>query len=111
MFLICLRCWGGRLFLKGDRRLDLFCSTKLLTVWHKCPSKAALSKRIRVLDRRKHNMKFRQIGHTTIDSMGSRFFLKLLVHGTGMLSLKLRHWLYLDQILLEISVHPFRIIP
>ena len=32
---------GGHLFLKGDRRLDLFCSiTKLLTVWHKCPSKA-----------------------------------------------------------------------
>ena len=42
--------------------------------------------------------------------MDSRFFLKLLVHGTGLLSLKLRHWLYLDQILLEISVHPFRII-
>ena len=31
---------SGRLFLKGDRRLDLFCFTKLLTVWHKCPSKA-----------------------------------------------------------------------
>ena len=29
--------------------------------------------------RRKHNMKFRQIG-----SMDSRFFLKLLVHGTGL---------------------------
>ena len=28
---------GGRLFLKGDRRLDLFCFTKLLKVWHKCP--------------------------------------------------------------------------
>ena len=41
----------------------------------------------------------------------SRFSLKLLVHGAGLLSLKLRHWLYLDQILLEISVHPFRIIP
>ena len=24
VFLICLMCWGGRLFLKGDRRLDLF---------------------------------------------------------------------------------------
>ena len=42
-------CWGGRLFLKGDRRLDLFCFTKLLTVWHKYPSKASLSRRIRVL--------------------------------------------------------------
>ena len=25
LFLICLMCWGGCLFLKGDRRLDLFC--------------------------------------------------------------------------------------
>ena len=34
--LIWLMSWGGRLFLRGDRRLDLFCFTKLLTVWHKC---------------------------------------------------------------------------
>ena len=39
VFLTCLMCWGGRLFLKGYRRLDLFCFTKLLTVWHKWPSK------------------------------------------------------------------------
>ena len=32
VFLICIMCWGGRLFLKGDRRLGLFCFTKLLTV-------------------------------------------------------------------------------
>ena len=50
VFLICLTCWGGRLFLKGDRRLDLFCFAKLLTVWHKCPSKASLLRRIRVLE-------------------------------------------------------------
>ena len=50
VFLICLMCWGGRLFLKGDMRLDLFCFPKLLTVWHKCPSKASLSRRIRVLE-------------------------------------------------------------
>ena len=60
--------------------------------------------------RRKHSMKFRQIGHTT-SQYGQSFFLKLLVHGMGLLSLKLRHWLYLDQILFIISVHPFRIIP
>ena len=41
---------GGRIFIKGDRRLDLFRFTKLLTVWHKCPSKASLSRRIRVLE-------------------------------------------------------------
>ena len=50
VFLICLRSWSGRLFLKGYRRLDLSCFTKLLTVWHKCPSKASLSRRIRVLE-------------------------------------------------------------
>ena len=60
--------------------------------------------------RRKHNMKFRQIGHTT-SQYGQFFFLILLVHGTGLLSLKLCHWLYLDQILFKISVYLFRIIP
>ena len=59
--------------------------------------------------RRKH-MKFRPIGHIT-SQYGQSFFLKLLVHGTGLLSLKLRHWLYLDQIFFKISVHSFRIIP
>ena len=97
VFLICLMCWGGRLFLKGVRRLDLFCFTKLLTVWHKCPSKASLLRRIiiRVLE---NKMKFRQIGHTTSQYGQSFFSLKLLVHGTGKLSLKVRHWLYLSQI-------------
>ena len=42
LFLICLMCWGGCLFLKGDRRLDLYCFIKLITVWHKCPSKVSL---------------------------------------------------------------------
>ena len=60
--------------------------------------------------RRKHNMKFRQIGHTT-SQYGQSFFLKLLVHGTDLLSLNLRHCLYLDKILFKISVYPFRIIP
>ena len=34
----------------SQRRLDLFCFTKLLTVWHKCPSKASLLRRISVLE-------------------------------------------------------------
>ena len=34
----------------SQRRLDLFCFTKLLTVWHKCHSKASLSRHIRVLE-------------------------------------------------------------
>ena len=60
--------------------------------------------------RRKHSMKFRHIGHTP-SQYGQLFFLKLLVYGTGLLLLKLCHWLYLDQILLTIGVHPFCIIP
>ena len=50
VFLICLMCWGGCLFLKEDRRIDLFCFTKLLTVWHTWSSKASLLRRIRVLE-------------------------------------------------------------
>ena len=73
VFLICLMCWGGRLFLKGDRRLDLFYFTKLLTVWHKCPSMASLS--LYKGTRRKHNMKFRWIGHIT-SYYGQSFFRK-----------------------------------
>ena len=45
VLLTCLMGWCGHLFLKGDRRLDLFCFTKLLTVWHKCPSKTSLLRR------------------------------------------------------------------
>ena len=41
VFLICLMCWGGRLFLKGE------------TVWHKCPSKASLLRHIRILEKNK----------------------------------------------------------
>ena len=48
---------------------------------------------------------------TQLASMDSRFFLKLFVYGRGLLSLKLRHWLYLDKFFLTITVHPFRIIP
>ena len=47
------------------------CKVKLLTVWHKCPSKVSLSRRKGT--RRKHNMKFRQIGHTT-SQYGQLFF-------------------------------------
>ena len=46
-------------------------------------------------------MKFRQIGHMT-SQYGQLFFaLKKLVHGMGLLLLKLRHWLYLDNLFLN----------
>ena len=68
-----------------------------------------LLRRIRVLEE-KTTLNLDRLA-IQLASMDSRFSLKLLVHGTGLLSLKLRHWLYLDQIFLTISVHPFRIIP
>ena len=80
---------------RQETRLILFYNL-LLTVWHKCPSKASLSRRIRVLE--ENTTRNRQLGHTT-SQYGQSFFLKLLVHGTGLLSLKLRHWLYLDFII------------
>ena len=46
VFLICLMCWGWKPL--SQRRLDLFCFTKLLTVWHKCLAKAFLSRRISI---------------------------------------------------------------
>ena len=76
VFLVCLMSCGGRLFLNGDKRLSLLCFTKLLTVWHKCPLKASLLRRIRALE---ENTKL------NLDSMDSRFSLKLLVHGTNLL--------------------------
>ena len=48
--------------------------------------------------RRIYNIKFRQIGRTT-RQYGQSFSLKLLVHRTGLISLKLHHWLYLYQIM------------
>ena len=50
MFLICLMCWGGRLFLKGGLA--------------QVPFEGVLVEAYKGT-RRKHNMKFRQIGHTT----------------------------------------------
>ena len=67
VFLICLMCWGRHLFLKGDRRLDLFCFTKLLTVLAQVPFEGVLVEAYKGT-RRKHSMKFRQIGHTTSQS-------------------------------------------
>ena len=49
---------------------------KIITVWHKCPSKAY--KGIR-----KHNMKFRQIGHTT-SQCGHSIFPKTISAWNGL---------------------------
>ena len=86
-----------------------FILTILLTVWHKCPSKVSLLRHKRVLE--ENTILNLDILAIQLASIDARFFLKLLVHGKDLLWLKLHHWLYLDQIFLTISVHPFRIIP
>ena len=103
VFLICLMCWGGQ-----EARLILF--YKIINSLAQVPFEGVLLEAYKGT-RRKHSMKFRQIGRTTshtTSQYGQSFFLKLLVHGTGLLKLKLHHWQYLDQLLLKISVHPFR---
>ena len=92
--------WTPLSQMKQEARLIMF--SKLLTVWHKCTSKpegvlVEAYKGTRGI----HSFKFRQISHTS-SMYGQLFFLKLLVHGTGLLSRKLRHWLYLDPIFLTI---------
>ena len=59
VLLICLMCWGGRLFLKGDRRLILF--YKIINGLAQVPFEGVLVEAYKGA-RRKHNMKFRQIG-------------------------------------------------
>ena len=56
-------CWGGRLFLKGDRRLDLL-FYKIINGLAQVPFEGFLVEAYNGT-RRKHSMKFRQIGHTT----------------------------------------------
>ena len=100
MFLICLIIdvlgWTPLSQRRQEARLILF--YKITNGLVQVPFEGVLVKAYKGT-RRKHNMKFRQIGHTTSQYGQSFFFLKLLVHGTGLLSLKLRHWLYLDPIL------------
>ena len=43
--------------------------------------------------------------HTTSQSFFPKTITSAWQHGTSLLSLKLRYWLYLDQILFKISVH------
>ena len=87
VFLICLMCWDGHLFLKGDLFLK-----KIINGLAQVPFEGILVDAYKST-RRKHNMK---IGHTTSQN-GQSFSLKLLVHGMGLHALKLRHWLYLDK--------------
>ena len=55
-------------------------------------------------------MKFKQIGHTTIQYRQS-FFPKTISAWNGPAFAEAPSLAYLDQIFFKISVHPFRIIP
>ena len=68
-------CWDGRLFLKGDRRLDLFFFYKIINGLAQVPFEGVLVEAHKGT-RRKHNMKFRQIGHTTISAWNGLDFAK-----------------------------------
>ena len=94
-------------FLRQEARLILF--YKFINGLAQVPFEGVLVKSYKGT-RRKHSMKFRQIGHTT-SQYGQSFFPKTISAWNGLLSLKLRHWLYLDKIFFKISVHPFCIIP
>ena len=65
-----------------SKETRLFCFTKLLTVWHKCPFEGILVEAYKGT-RRKHNMKFRQIGHTT-SQYGQSFFPKTISAWNGL---------------------------
>ena len=56
---------------------------KLLTAWHNCSSKTSLLRSISKRTRRKHNTKFRQVGHTTSQYCQS-FFLKTISAWNGL---------------------------
>ena len=72
LFLICLMSWSGRLFHKGDRRLDLFKIYKINNGLVQVPFESVLVEAYKGT-RRKHNLKFRQISHTTSQYRQSYF--------------------------------------
>ena len=73
---------GGRLFLKEDMRLDLFCFTKLLTALHKCPTKAFLLRRMRVPEENT-TCNLDRFGHTS-SQYGQSFFPKTISAWNGL---------------------------
>ena len=76
---------------RHEARLILFC--KIINGVSQVPFGGVLIESYKGT-RKTHNRKCRQMCHTT-SQYGQSFSLKLVVHGTDLLSLKLRHWLYL----------------
>ena len=71
VFLICLMCWDGRLSKEpGHSTYSFF--NKIINGLAQVPFEGVLVESYKGT-RRKHNMKFRQIGHTT-SQYGQSFF-------------------------------------
>ena len=82
VFMICLVYWGGRLFLKGDRIARVILFYKIINGLAQVPFEGVLVEAYKGT-RRKHNMKFRQIGHTT-SQYGQSFFPKTISAWNGL---------------------------
>ena len=81
VFLTCLMCCDGHLFLIGDMKLDIF-FYKIINGLAQVPFEVVLVEAYKGT-RRKYNMKFRQIGHTTIQC-GQLFFPKTISAWNGL---------------------------
>ena len=64
VFLICLMCWGGRDLSQRRQEARLILFYKIINGLAQVPFEGVLVEAYKGT-RRKHNMKFRQIGHTT----------------------------------------------
>ena len=82
VFLICLMCWGDRLFLKGDWEARLILFYTSINGLAQVPFEGALVEAYKST-RRQHNMKFRQIGHTT-SQYGLSFLPKTISTWNGL---------------------------
>ena len=108
MFLICLMCWTPLSQRRQEARLILF--YKIINGLAQVPFEGVLVEAYECI-RRKHNMKFRQIGHTTSQYRQSFFPTNIISAWNGLDFAEAPSLAYLDQILFKISEHPFRIIP
>ena len=82
VFLICLMCWGGRIFLKRRQEARLILFYKIINGLAQVPFEGVHVEAYKGT-RRKHNMKFRQIGHTT-SQYGQSFFPKTISAWNGL---------------------------
>ena len=85
--------WDGRLFLKGDTYAggSTYSVLQIINGLAQVPFECVFGDAYKGIEENTIRNLDRLV--TQLASMDNRFPLKLLVHGTDMLSLKLRHWL------------------